>query len=85
VVIGTGATILGPITIGTRSKIGVQGLVLESLLAGSIVLDHVGSIVHRCRSCHRCATGPQCMLHIIVRRLGPVRDWARLWCAHGVR
>src|ERR671938_228657 len=47
VVIGTGATILGPITIGARSKIGAQALVIESLPADSIVLGHAGSIIHR--------------------------------------
>ena len=47
VVIGTGATILGPLTIGARSKIGAQALVVESLPADSIVLGHAGSIIHR--------------------------------------
>ena len=47
VVIGTGATILGPLTIGARSKIGAQALVLDSLPADSIVLGHAGSIIHR--------------------------------------
>ena len=47
VVIGTGATILGPITIGAYSKIGAQALVIESLPPHSIVLGHAGSIIHR--------------------------------------
>lgn len=47
VVIGTGATILGPITIGARSRIGAGSLVLESILPDSIVLGHLGSIIHR--------------------------------------
>ena len=55
-VIGTGATILGPLTIGARSKIGAQALVLDSLPADSIVLGHVGTIIQRCRSRHRRAT-----------------------------
>jgi serine O-acetyltransferase len=41
VVIGTGATILGPLTIGA------QALVLDSLPADSIVLGHAGSIIYR--------------------------------------
>jgi serine O-acetyltransferase len=47
VVIGTGATILGPITIGAHSKIGAQALVIESLPPHAIVLGHAGSIIHR--------------------------------------
>ena len=47
VVIGSGATILGPITIGVYSKIGAQALVIESLPPHSIVLGHAGSIIHR--------------------------------------
>jgi serine O-acetyltransferase len=47
VVIGSGATILGPITIGAYSKIGAQALVIESLPPHSIVLGHAGSIIHR--------------------------------------
>src|SRR5438552_11424047 len=47
VVIGTGATVLGPITIGAYSKIGAQALVIESLPPHSIVLGHAGSIIHR--------------------------------------
>ena len=46
-VIGTGATILGPITIGARGKIGAPALIVESLPADSIVLGHAGSIIHR--------------------------------------
>lgn len=47
VVIGSGATLLGPITVGARSKIGAQALVIESLPPDSIVLGHAGSIIHR--------------------------------------
>lgn len=47
VVIGSGASVLGPITIGTRSKIGAQALVIESLPPDSIVLGHAGTIIHR--------------------------------------
>jgi serine O-acetyltransferase len=63
VVIGTGATLLGPITIGTRSKIGAQALVLESLPADSLALGHAGSIIQRCRSRHRCATADASRAH----------------------
>ena len=47
VVIGTGATIRGPITIGARSKISVKALVIESLPPHSIELGRAGNIVHR--------------------------------------
>jgi len=47
VVIGSGATILGPITVGARSKIGAQALVIESIPPDSIVLGHAGTIIHR--------------------------------------
>src|SRR5438067_7183843 len=47
VVIGSGATILGPITIGAFSKIGAQALVIESLPPHSIVLGHAGSFIYR--------------------------------------
>ena len=47
VVIGSGASVLGPITVGARSKIGAQALVIESLPPHSIVLGHAGSIIHR--------------------------------------
>ena len=47
VVIGSGASILGPITVGAYSKIGAQALVIESLPPHSIVLGHAGTIIHR--------------------------------------
>ena len=47
VVIGSGAAVLGPVTVGARSKIGAQALVIESLPPDSIVLGHAGTIIHR--------------------------------------
>ena len=47
VVIGSGATVLGPVTVGAWSKVGAQALVIESLPPHSIVLGHAGSIIHR--------------------------------------
>jgi serine O-acetyltransferase len=47
VVIGSGASVLGPITVGAYSKIGAQALVIESLPPHSIVLGHAGTIIHR--------------------------------------
>jgi serine O-acetyltransferase len=65
VVIGTGATILGPITIGARSKIGAQALVIESLPADSIALGHAAAssiaVVHA-------IVAPQATLHALTIR-----------------
>ena len=47
VVIGSGASVLGPVTVGAYSKIGAQALVIESLPPHSIVLGHAGTIIHR--------------------------------------
>ncbi len=47
VVLGSGATVLGDVTVGAWSKIGAQALVIESLPPHSIVLGHAGSIIHR--------------------------------------
>lgn len=47
VVIGSGAAVLGPITVGARSKIGAQALVIESIPPDSIVLGHAGAIIRR--------------------------------------
>ncbi len=47
VVIGSGAAVLGPVTVGAWSKVGAQALVIESLPPHSIVLGHAGSIIHR--------------------------------------
>jgi serine O-acetyltransferase len=47
VVLGSGATVLGPVTVGAWSKVGAQALVIESLPPHSIVLGHAGSIIHR--------------------------------------
>ena len=46
VVLGSGSAVLGPITIGARSKIGAQALVIESLPPDTVVLGHTGTIVH---------------------------------------
>jgi len=47
VVLGSGATVLGDVTVGAWSKVGAQALVIESLPPHSIVLGHAGSIIHR--------------------------------------
>ncbi len=47
VVIGSGAAVLGPITVGARSKVGAQALVIESIPPDSIVLGHAGAIIRR--------------------------------------
>jgi len=63
VVIGSGAAILGPVTVGARSKIGAQALVIESLPPDSIVLGHAGTIIHRSAD------------DIITTEEQPVDDW----------
>ena len=47
VVIGCGASILGPITIGAGSKIGAMALVLDNVPPGSIVVAATGTVLHR--------------------------------------
>ncbi len=63
VVIGSGATVLGPVTVGAWSKVGAQALVIESLPPHSIVLGHAGSIIHRTPD------------DIITTEEQPVDDW----------
>lgn len=63
VVIGSGATVLGPVTVGAWSKVGAQALVIESLPPHSIVLGHAGSIIHRTSD------------DIITTEEQPVDDW----------
>lgn len=45
VLIGAGATILGPIKIGDDSKIGAQSVVLKDVPEGATVVGHPGRIV----------------------------------------
>ena len=45
VLIGAGATILGPITIGDNSKVGAQSVVLKDVPANSTVVGHPARIV----------------------------------------
>ena len=47
VVIGCGASILGPVTIGAGSKIGAMALVIESVPPGSIVVGAPGTVLKR--------------------------------------
>jgi serine O-acetyltransferase len=47
VVIGVGASILGPVTIGGGSKIGAMALVIDNVPPGSIVVSTPGTILRR--------------------------------------
>jgi serine O-acetyltransferase len=47
VLIGAGATILGPIRVGDHSKIGAQSVVLKDVPPGCTVVGHPGRVV-RC-------------------------------------
>jgi serine O-acetyltransferase len=47
VVIGCGASILGPVTIGKGSKIGAMSLVIDNVPAGSIVVGTPGTLLRR--------------------------------------
>lgn len=47
VVIGVGASILGPVTIGAGSKIGAMALVIDSVPPGSIVVHSPGTVLRR--------------------------------------
>ncbi len=49
VVIGCGASILGPVTIGAGSKIGAMALVIENVPPGSIVVGAPGTVLKRSR------------------------------------
>jgi serine O-acetyltransferase len=47
VVIGCGASILGPVTVGAGSKIGAMALVIDNVPPGSIVVHSPGTVLHR--------------------------------------
>lgn len=47
VVIGVGASILGPVTVGAGSKIGAMALVIDNVPPGSIVVNTPGTILRR--------------------------------------
>jgi serine O-acetyltransferase len=47
VVIGVGASILGPVTIGAGSKIGAMALVIDNVPPGSVVVNTPGTILRR--------------------------------------
>lgn len=47
VVIGVGASILGPVTIGAGSKIGAMALVIDNVPPGSVVVTTPGTILRR--------------------------------------
>jgi serine O-acetyltransferase len=49
VVIGCGASILGPVTIGAGSKIGAMALVIDNVPPGSIVVGAPGTVLRRSR------------------------------------
>jgi serine O-acetyltransferase len=49
VVIGSGASILGPVTIGAGSKIGAMALVIDNVPQGSIVVGAPGTVLRRAR------------------------------------
>jgi serine O-acetyltransferase len=47
VVIGCGASILGPVVIGKGSKIGAMALIIDNVPAGSIVVASPGTVLRR--------------------------------------
>jgi serine O-acetyltransferase len=47
VVIGVGASILGPVTIGAGSKVGAMALVIDNVPPGSVVVNTPGTILRR--------------------------------------
>jgi serine O-acetyltransferase len=47
VVIGCGASILGPVTVGAGSKIGAMALVIDNVPPGSIVVSAPGTVLRR--------------------------------------
>jgi serine O-acetyltransferase len=47
VVIGCGASILGPVTVGKGSKIGAMALVIDNVPPGSIVVHTPGTVLRR--------------------------------------
>jgi serine O-acetyltransferase len=49
VVIGSGASILGPVTVGAGSKIGAMALVIDNVPQGSIVVGAPGTVLRRAR------------------------------------
>ncbi len=49
VVIGCGASILGPVTVGAGSKIGAMALVIDNIPPASIVVGAPGTVLRRAR------------------------------------
>jgi len=47
VVIGCGASILGPVTVGTGSKIGAMALVIDNVPPGALVVHSPGTVLRR--------------------------------------
>lgn len=47
VVIGSGASILGPVTVGANTKVGAMALVVDDVPANSIVLHAPGTVLSR--------------------------------------
>jgi serine O-acetyltransferase len=47
VVIGCGASILGPVTIGKGSKIGAMALVIDNVPPGALVVHSPGTVIRR--------------------------------------
>jgi serine O-acetyltransferase len=47
VVIGCGASVLGPVTVGAGSKIGAMALVIDNVPPGSIVVHSPGTVLRR--------------------------------------
>ena len=51
VIIGAGAKVLGPITIGPDSQIGANAVVLKAVPANSVVVGVPGQVISRSRPC----------------------------------
>lgn len=49
VIVGAGAKILGPVTIGAGSRIGANAVVVKSVPAGSVVVGVPGQVISRSR------------------------------------
>ncbi len=62
VTIGAGAKILGPITIGTGSRIGANAVVVKPVPPDSVVVGVPGQVVHRTRA----ATAPPDLDHTLL-------------------
>jgi serine O-acetyltransferase len=47
VILGVGATVIGPVKIGSNSKIGANTLVVEDIPENSVVISPVGKILSK--------------------------------------